>query len=137
MAQEAWVQSQVESYQRLLKWYLIPSCLTLSTIRYGSRVKWRNPGKGVAPFLTPWCSSYRKGRLRVILDYGRQLLLFISFYIYSAVGSFYVYHSSMGLLTSVRGTFSWRFCKWYSSGLITLFNGISTFVGYLKLKPSL
>ena len=32
-------QSQVESYQRLKKWYLMPPCLTLSIIRYGSRVK--------------------------------------------------------------------------------------------------
>ena len=50
-------------------------CLTLKIIRYGSRVKWRNPGKGVAPFPTPWCSSYWKGSLRVTLDYGRQLYL--------------------------------------------------------------
>ena len=27
------VQSQVESYQRLEKWYLMPLCLTLSIIR--------------------------------------------------------------------------------------------------------
>ena len=31
--------------------------------------------KGVAPSPTPWCSSYRKGSLRVTLDYGRQLYL--------------------------------------------------------------
>ena len=66
-----WVQSQVASYQRLKKWYLMPPCLTLSIIRYGSRVKWSNPGNGVAPSPTPWCSSYRKGSLRVNLDYGR------------------------------------------------------------------
>ena len=35
MAWETWVQSQVESYQRLKKWYLILPC----TIRYGSRIK--------------------------------------------------------------------------------------------------
>ena len=52
------VQSQVALYQRLKKWYLIPPCLTLSIIRYVSRVKWRNLGEGVAPFLTPQCSSY-------------------------------------------------------------------------------
>ena len=46
-----------ESYQRLKKWYLMPPCLTLSIIRYGSRVKWSNPGKGVAPSPTPWCSK--------------------------------------------------------------------------------
>ena len=38
----------------------MPTCLTLSIIRYGSRVKWSNPGKGVAHSLTssgrprPW-----------------------------------------------------------------------------------
>ena len=49
MARETWVQSQVESYQKLKKWYSMPPCLTLSIVRYGSRVKWSNPGKGVAP----------------------------------------------------------------------------------------
>ena len=73
MAWETGIQSQVESYQRLNKWYLMPPCLTLSIIRYRSRVKWSNPGKGVAPSLTPWCSSYRKRSLRVTLDYDRQL----------------------------------------------------------------
>ena len=33
MAWEIWFQSQVESYQRLKKWYLMPPCLTLSIIR--------------------------------------------------------------------------------------------------------
>ena len=64
------------------KWYLMPPCLTLSIIRYGSRVKWRNPGKGVALSPTPQCSSYRKGSLRVTLDNGRQLYLYIYIYIY-------------------------------------------------------
>ena len=44
---------QVESYQRLKKWYLKPPCLTLSFIRYVLWVRWSNPGKGVAPFPTP------------------------------------------------------------------------------------
>ena len=52
----------------------MPPCLTLSIIRCGSKIKWSNPGKGVAPSPTPWCSSYRKGNLRVTLDYGRQQL---------------------------------------------------------------
>ena len=60
MARETWVQSQVESYQRLKKWYLMPPCLTLSIIRYGSRVKWNNPRKGVAPSPTPCCSKLSK-----------------------------------------------------------------------------
>ena len=55
------------------KMYLMLPCLTLSIIRYASRVKWSNPGRGVAPSPTPWCSSYRKGSLRVTFDYGRQL----------------------------------------------------------------
>ena len=50
-------------------------CLTLSNIRYVSRVKWNNPGKGVAPSPTPWCSSYWKRSLPVALDYRRQLYL--------------------------------------------------------------
>ena len=45
----------------------------LNTQHYKGRVKWRIPGKGVVPSPTPWCSSYRKGSLRVTLDYGRQL----------------------------------------------------------------
>ena len=35
----------------------MPPCLTLSNIRYISRVKWSNPGKGVAPSPTPWTGS--------------------------------------------------------------------------------
>ena len=77
MFRETWVQSQVASYQKLKKWYLIPPCLTLSNIRYVSRVKWSNPGKGVAPSPTPRCSSYWKGSLLVALDYG--LLLYFYF----------------------------------------------------------
>ena len=60
-AQETWVQSQVETYQILKKWYLMPPCLTISIIRYGSRVKWSNLGKGVMPSPTPRCGSNRKG----------------------------------------------------------------------------
>ena len=52
MALDIGVQSQVESYQRLKKWYLISPSLTLSIIRYVSREKWSNPRKGVAPFPT-------------------------------------------------------------------------------------
>ena len=89
MARETGVQSQVESYQRLKKWYLIPPCLTLSIIRYVSMVKWSNPEKGVASALTPRCSSYRKGSFRVALDYGHQLYLQY-IYIYSKYIYIYV-----------------------------------------------
>ena len=45
---------------KLIIWilYSMQPCLTLSIIRYGSRIKWSNPRKGVAPFLTLQCSSY-------------------------------------------------------------------------------
>ena len=51
------VQSQIESYQRLKKWYLMPLYLSLSIKMYGSRVNWINPWKGVAPSPTPRYSS--------------------------------------------------------------------------------
>ena len=70
-------QSQVESYQRLKKWFLISPCLTFSTIRYISRVKWSNPAKGVDASPTPWCSSYWKGSLRVTLNYGHLLYFYL------------------------------------------------------------
>ena len=65
MVWETRVQSQVESYQRLKKWYLMLPCLTLTIIKWGSRVKWSNPGNGVVPSPTLWCSSYWKGSLLV------------------------------------------------------------------------
>ena len=68
---ETGVQFLVDSDHRFKKWYLTP-CLTLSTIRYVSRLKWSNRGKGVEPSPTPPCSSYWKGDLRVTLDNGRQ-----------------------------------------------------------------
>ena len=54
---------------------VLDASLALSIIRHRSRVKWVNPGKGVAPSPIPRCSSYRKGSLRVTLDYSRQLYL--------------------------------------------------------------
>ena len=75
MVQETGVQSQVKSYQRLKKWYLMPPCLALSIIRYISRIKWSNPGNRVAPSSTPQCSSYWKRSSPVTLDSGCQLYL--------------------------------------------------------------
>ena len=57
---------------RTQKWYLIPPCLTLRIIRYVSRVRWGNPGKGLASSPTPRCSSCWKGSLQVTLDYRLQ-----------------------------------------------------------------
>ena len=46
------------------KWFLMPPCLIFSFLRYGLRVKWFNPGKGVAPSPTSrYCSFYKKGAL--------------------------------------------------------------------------
>ena len=47
----------------------------LNTQHYKVRIQGKeehNPGNGVAPSTTPWCCRYRKGSLRVTLDYGRQ-----------------------------------------------------------------
>ena len=50
----------------------------LSTQHYKVRIKGKveQSRKGVVPYPTHWCSSYRKGSLRVTLDYGRQLYFF-------------------------------------------------------------
>ena len=53
------VQSQIKSYQRLKKRYLVIPCFTLSIMRYESKIKWNNPGKGETPSPTLWCCSYR------------------------------------------------------------------------------
>ena len=83
MARETRIQSQVESYQIFKKWYLMPPCLTFRFIRYESRVKWSNLRKEVAPSSTRWCCRYRKGSLRVTLDYGRQLYFSYLYNFYS------------------------------------------------------
>ena len=67
------------------KWYLIPTCLTLSITRYVSRVKWSNPGKGVVPSSTHRCSSYWIGSFQVALDYSLNFTLLIYIYIYICV----------------------------------------------------
>ena len=53
----------------------------LNTQHYKVRIKGKveQSREGVAPSPTPWCSSYRKGSLRVTLDYGRQLYFFTYF----------------------------------------------------------
>ena len=76
MTLETRVRSQVESYQRLKKWYLMP---LLNTRHYKVWVKgkWSNPGKGVVPR----CSSYWKGSLWVALDYS-QLTTYIFMFLW-------------------------------------------------------
>ena len=75
-------QSRVKSYQRFLKWYLIPPCLLLSNIKYISRVKCSYRGKVVAPSLTSRCSNYWKGTLPVtnlLTDMVSRVVLLKSF----------------------------------------------------------
>ena len=54
------------------KMVLDTSLLTLSIIRYDSRVKWSNPGKGVAPSPKVRCSCYWKESFQVSLNNRRQ-----------------------------------------------------------------
>ena len=60
--------SQVELYQTLKKMVLDATLLSTQHYKVRSRVKWSNPGNGVAPSPTPWYSSYWKGSLRVTLN---------------------------------------------------------------------
>ena len=90
MARETWVQSQVESYQRLKKkWYLMPPCLTLSIIRYGSRVKWSNPGKELRPPIHHDVVAIEKGAfgspLTMVANFTFFTFYIIYIYIYMCV----------------------------------------------------
>ena len=53
----------------------------LNTQHYKVRIKGKveQSREEVAPSPTPWCSSYRKGSLRVTLDYGRQLYFLLTY----------------------------------------------------------
>ena len=53
----------------------------LNTQHYKVRIKGKveQSREGVAPSLTHWCSSYRKGSLRVTLDYGRHATTKLSY----------------------------------------------------------
>ena len=56
--------------------------LKIQYYKVRTKVRCSNQGEKIDPSLTPWCSSYRKGGLRVTLDYGRQLYLYIHICIY-------------------------------------------------------
>ena len=75
------VKQRVIKYHFLSLWYDSTWDWTQDSSD-GSRVKWSNPENGEAPSPTPWCRSYRKGSLRVTLDYGQQLHIYIYIYIY-------------------------------------------------------
>ena len=55
---------------------MVLDAFLLNTQHYKVQIKGKvEPSReGVAPSPTSWCSSYRKGSLRVTLDYGRLLL---------------------------------------------------------------
>ena len=53
---------------KTLKMVLDTSLLNTQHYKVRIKVKWSNPGNGVAPFPTPQCSSYRKGSFLVALD---------------------------------------------------------------------
>ena len=65
------------------KMVLDASFLNTQHYKAGSRVKWSNPGKRVALFPTPRCSSYWKGSLQVTLHYSHQFYIYIYIYIYN------------------------------------------------------
>ena len=54
---------------------IVPDASLFNTQEYKLQIKgkWSNPGKGDALSPTPRCGSYRKWKLRVALDYSRQL----------------------------------------------------------------
>ena len=66
------------------KRYLSPPCLTLSIIKYGSRVKWSSQENGVAPSSTPRCSSYWKRSLWVT-----KFTLFMNFYVFKKIKQYF------------------------------------------------
>ena len=68
--------------QNIQKLYLMPLCFTLSIIRYGSRVKWRNPGNWAVSSSRPRCSSKWKDSFQVTFEYSCQLYIYIYIYIY-------------------------------------------------------
>ena len=77
MIRETWVQSQVVSYQRLLKWYLIPPCLTLSNRRwtyrgYGGAIR----GKKERPPLHLSVVAIEKGAFWSPSSCGHQLYFY-------------------------------------------------------------
>ena len=80
----------------------------LSIIRYGSRVKWINPGNEVVPSPTPQSSSYWKRSPRFTLDYGhhKQLPFNRSVYHFFFLSFIYFYVPSCSFLNIHLFTFS-------------------------------
>ena len=130
MVWETGVQYQVESYQRPKKWYLMLPYLTLSIIWYRSRVKWSNPGKGVAPSPTPRCCSYWKGSLQVTLDEGQP-----TFYLWKLCDKVYLPASLLTWICIEKSSFQLFLCK-LSWGKKIPTNTLDSFTGLLSLLRS-
>ena len=64
------------------KCYLMPPCLTLSIIRYGSRVKWSDPEKGVVTSLHLSVVAIEKGTFGSSSTLVTNFTYFIYIYIY-------------------------------------------------------
>ena len=98
---------------------MIHPCLTHSNIRYISRVKWSNPGKGIAPSPRPRCSSYWKGSLLVALDYGHHYFLLDRYPILSFENRYYKYILSK--LKFLIKSLQWKF-SFFVWKIITTFS---------------
>ena len=76
-------------YQRLLKWYMIPPCLTLSNIRYILRVKWSNPGEELCPPLHLGVITIEKGAFwslsTTVAKFTRHICMYIYMFIYIVI----------------------------------------------------
>ena len=96
----------------------------LNTQHYKVRIKGKveQSREGVAPSPTHCCSSYRKGSLRVTLDYGRQLYLLIYIYIY-----IYIY---IIVLSCCQHAYPWPYftISPYRSSLLA---GLQGYISYL------
>ena len=63
------------------KMVLDTSLLNTQHYKVWNKSKWSNPGNNVAPFPTPWCSSYWKVILTVSLDSGWPTYIHVCMYV--------------------------------------------------------
>ena len=100
----------------------------LNTQHYKVRIKGKveQSREGVAPSPTPWCSSYRKGSLRVTLDYGRQLYLLIDTATISKNSRLIITERSDFHMVNISLCFTYTysdiaFSRWYSFCFVFFF----------------